>query len=180
MNSNGALELFLKSFEHYYNVYTKNVEAPFVAEAEFKSHSEQYLLVKSAKLADIDSNEYVFFYKHADDCANNNDSQTQAASSPLSPKILEELSKLAWERALLKVHPYYGHRNTDVTLIILSEKVCEEAFKLVKKLNFYKSYKLGFYGWSAFRLLVCETSSGRNASNRRGSDLKRIAGKLKG
>ena len=161
MNSNGAFEKILHSFEQYYDI-SKDVDAPFVAEAIFKSHNEQYFLVKAAKTADIDSNEFVFFY----------------IDNEIHVEKLAELSNLAWERGLSRVSPYYGHRNSDVTLIILSDKIEEESFKKIKKLNLYKSYKFGLYGWSSFRALAYETSTGRAATNRRGSDLKKLVASL--
>lgn len=161
MNSNGAFEKILHSFEQYYDI-SKEVDAPFVAEAIFKSHNEQYFLVKAAKTADIDSNEFVFFY----------------INNEINAEKLSELSNLAWERGLSRVSPYYGHRNSDVTLIILSDKIEEESFKKIKKLNLYKSYKFGLYGWSSFRALAYETSTGRAATNRRGSDLKKLVASL--
>lgn len=161
MNSNGAFEKILHSFEQYYDI-SKDVDAPFVAEAIFKSHNEQYFLVKAAKTADIDSNEFVFFY----------------INNEIHAEELAELSNLAWERGLSRVSPYYGHRNSDVTLIILSDKIEEESFKKIKKLNLYKSYKFGLYGWSSFRALAYETSTGRAATNRRGSDLKKLVASL--
>lgn len=161
MNSNGAFEKILHSFEQYYDI-SKDVDAPFVAEAIFKSHNEQYFLVKAAKTADIDSNEFVFFY----------------INNEINAEKLSELSNLAWERGLSRVSPYYGHRNSDVTLIILSDKIEEESFKKIKKLNLYKSYKFGLYGWSSFRALAYETSTGRAATNRRGSDLKKLVASL--
>ncbi len=161
MNSNGAFEKILHSFEQYYDI-SKDVDAPFVAEAIFKSHNEQYFLVKAAKTADIDSNEFVFFY----------------INNEIHAEKLSELSNLAWERGLSRVSPYYGHRNSDVTLIILSDKIEEESFKKIKKLNLYKSYKFGLYGWSSFRALAYETSTGRAATNRRGSDLKKLVASL--
>ncbi len=173
MNSNGALEKLLHSFERYYSISTENISHPFVAEAVFKSHSEQYFLVKSAKLADIDSNEFVFFYKCGEDADLN-----QASDRKMTPKEIDEIANIAWERGLSRISPYYGHRNTDVTLIILSPKISEESFKKVKKLNHYKSYKFGLYGWSAFRALAYETSTGRAVTNRRGSDLRKIIGSL--
>lgn len=161
MYSNGAFEKILHSFEQYYDI-SKDVDSPFVAEAIFKSHNEQYFLVKAAKTADIDSNEFVFFY----------------INNEIHAEKLAELSNLAWERGLSRVSPYYGHRNSDVTLIILSDKIEEESFKKIKKLNLYKSYKFGLYGWSSFRALAYETSTGRAATNRRGSDLKKLVASL--
>ena len=169
MNSNGALERILKSFERYYDIKTEDVESPFAAEAVFKSHNEQYFLVKAAKLADIDSNEFVFFYSPHN---------SEADDSELSSGQASELAKMAWERGLSRVTPYFGHRNSDVTLIYLSEKIPDESFKTIKKLNFYKSYKFSLYGWCSFRALAYETSTGRFATNRRGSDLKKIVSSL--
>lgn len=179
MNSNGVLEKLLHSFEDYYTVSTSNVAAPFVAEAEFKSHNEQYMLVRVAKIADIDSNDFVFFYIDDEILTQaQNDGRAGAVSASLPPEKITELSELAWERGLSKITPYYGHRNSDVTLIILAEKFPEDSFKTVKKLKFYKSYKFGLYGWSAFRALAYETSTGRAVTNRRGSDLKKLVGSL--
>ena len=54
MNSRLALEKIIESFRRYYDVSTENVDLPFAAKAVFKSHNEQYFLVKAAKVADID------------------------------------------------------------------------------------------------------------------------------
>ena len=98
MNSNEALEHLLHSYEAYYNVSTQNVAAPFVAEASFKSHNEQYMLVKAAKIADIDSNEFVFFYINA---------APACGGKGLTVEKITELSKIAWERGLSQVAPYH-------------------------------------------------------------------------
>ena len=65
-DSESTLEKLLHSFESYYNVQTNGVEEPFSATAEFHSHTEQYFLVKEAHIADIDSNDYVYFIEEKD------------------------------------------------------------------------------------------------------------------
>ena len=161
-DSESTLEKLLHSFESYYNVERNGVEEPFSATAEFHSHTEQYFLVKEAHIADIDSNDYVYFIEE----------------NSLSSSRFSELSSIAWERGLSKVHPASGHRNSDVTLIILAEKIDPETFKQIKKHNLHKSYKFGFYGWSNLRIMAYETSTGRAVTNRYGSDLKKLAGTL--
>ena len=161
-NSESTLQKLLHSFERYYNVQTENLPAPFSATAEFHSHTEQYFLVKEAHIADIDSNDYVYFIEE----------------NSLSSSRFSELSSIAWERGLSKVHPASGHRNSDVTLIILAEKIDPETVKKIKKHNLHKSYKFGFYGWSNLRIMAYETSTGRAVTNRYGSDLKKLAGTL--
>ena len=56
-----ALGRVLRSYQTYYNIKTEAVEPPFAAEAIFGSHNEQYFLIKKAKVADIDTNETVYF-----------------------------------------------------------------------------------------------------------------------
>ena len=56
-----ALDKLLPSFRRYYNVKTEDVAAPFVAEAVFQSHNEQYFLIKSARISEANSNEFAYF-----------------------------------------------------------------------------------------------------------------------
>jgi len=160
MNSNRALEKLLHSFESYYTISTKDVSAPFAAEAVFNSHGEKYFLVRAAKLADIDSNEFVFFY-----CSEKEELDFQKVT---------ELASSAWERGLSRVNAYYGHRNTDISLFILSDKLSQTALKKIKKINFYKSYKFGLYGWSRFKIIAADFSSSLIACNSFGAEFKKV------
>ena len=162
MNSNDALQTLLHSFERYYNVKTDGVTVPFAAEAEFHSHTEQYFLVKAAHVADIDSSEFVFF----------------AVEPQLTSARLAELDGAAWNEGLSRVKPYMGHRNSDVTLIVLADTIDDDAFVRVRKTTHYKSYKFSLYGWSHFRALAYEASTGRLAYNRFGKDLQKLVGNL--
>ena len=93
-----ALERVLRSYQTYYNIKTEAVEPPFAAEAIFGSHNEQYFLIKKAKVADIDTNETVYF----------------ATEESLSKDRLLELDSIAWERGTANVQPSSNHRNSDV------------------------------------------------------------------
>ena len=151
------IEKVLPSFERYYTV-KKVSDPPFCAEAEFRSHNEQYFLVRSAHIADIDSNEFVFF-----------------ASIPnLDSQKLNELTKSAWENGLTRVKPYNGHRNSDVTLIIITDKIDEETKKAIKKTKLYKSYKFSLWGWSNFKLAVVEADTQGIYFNRFGKDYQKL------
>ena len=158
MNTDEALKKLLRSFEHYYDIKLENAVPPFAAEAEFHQHQEQYILVRAAHVSDVDSNEYVFFYT----CAS------------LSKENLAETAEKAWKEGLSRVKVYPGHRNSDVILIILADKIDEDALKQVKKIKYYKSYAFSFRGWSHFKLVAMETFSKKLASNRLGKDLKKL------
>ena len=84
------------------------------------------------------------------------------------------MTSLAWEKGLARVKPYNGHRNSDVTLIIVAEKVDEEIKKQIKKTKYYKSYKFSLHGWSNFKLAVVELDSQGIYFNRFGKDYQKL------
>jgi hypothetical protein len=114
--------------------------------------------VRSAHIADIDSNEFVYF----------------TTIENLDTHALEELTKLAWEKGLSLVKPHSGHRNSDVTLIIIAEKVDDEAKEAIRKTKLYKSYKFSFWGWSNFKLAAAELLNQGIYSNRLGKDYRKL------
>ena len=157
MEISEAIERILPAFEQYYTV-NKESEPPFCAQAEFRSHNEQYFLVRSAHIADIDSNEFVYF----------------ASEPSLSNEKLSELVNKAWQNGLSKVKPYNGHRNSDVTLIIITKKFECPLEKAIKKIKLYKSYKYSFHGWSNFKLAVVELDTNSIYFNRFGKDYRKL------
>ncbi len=158
MDQKEALNRFLRAFEAYYNVRREEIEPPFDAEAEFHSHDEQFFLVRSATISEAESNDYVYF----------------ASRDLLDEELLRRLDETAWERGLARVKPHANHRNSDITLIILADTITEGAAALAPKLRRYKSYRFSFQGWTHYRLLAVELSSGRAYTNRQGRDLKKL------
>lgn len=152
------LEKHLISYSRYYTIKKENVTPPFYCEAEFVSHTEKYVLVKAAHIADIDSNEFVYFH----------------ASQSLSLDQLKSCVETAWENGISKVHPYSGHRNSDVTVVFFSDKIEDEVFSSIKKVKKYKSYKHSFWGYSHLRVVVKDVSTGVISSNFQGRTLKKI------
>ena len=153
-----TLNALLPLFKNYYNIKTEDVEEPFVAEAAFESHNEQYYLIKAAKVADVDMNEYVYFAK----------------CDTLTPEEFKKLDETAWERGLSKAKPGYNHRSTDVTLVIVAGSIEEETKKLIRKTRHYKSYKWGFHGWSNYRLVAIGCNERKAFYNHQGQNLKKL------
>jgi hypothetical protein len=164
MEPSQVIKKLLPAFQQYYTIKETDVTPPFCAEAEFRSHNEQYFLVRSAHIADIDSNEFVYF----------------AAADSLDSSKLEELVKAAWEAGLAKVKPYNGHRNSDVSLLIFTKSISPETAIKIKKTKLYKSYKFSLHGWSHFKLAVCDLgTTGKDGapevfSNRQGKDFAKL------
>lgn len=151
-----TLEKLLPSYNDYYDVKLEDTLSPFKAEAKFISHMEQYFLVKSAKLSDIDSTEHIYF----------------AAEKDLNFNQLSDMCQKAWEDGLKSITPYYGHRNSDVTVIVFCENPEAELLKKVRKIKYTKSYKFMLHGWSNFKLVVADVTTGKIAANRYGADNK--------
>ena len=158
MAPSDAIKQILPAFEQYYTVKKEEITPPFCNEAEFRSHNEQYFLVRSAHIADIDSNEFVYF----------------ADPEELTSEQLNELVNAAWNAGLAKVRPYNGHRNSDVSLLIFTKSITPETINSIKKTKLYKSYKFSFYGWSHFKLAVCNTSDMEVYTNRQGKDFAKL------
>ena len=152
-----SLDAILPLFSHYYDVVTP-VASPFDARADFKSHNEQYVLVKAAHIADIDSNEHIFFKQCGE----------------LTENELLRYHETAWEQGQSMITPYYGHKNTDISLMILAEGISDEASGRVPRLRHSAVYKLGLYGYSNYRLVVVDTKSGHIYCNRNGRTLKSV------
>ncbi len=159
MTQNEALEVLLKSYHDYYDV--TRIEDPdslFAAQAVFHSHDEQFFLVKKAVVSEAESNEIVSI----------------AVCDALDADFLRKLDETAWNDGIAHVKPHRSHRNTDITLIILADTVSAEAKQTVKKLRRYQSYKLGMCGWSNYRLVALECSTGTLSCNRMGKELKKL------
>jgi hypothetical protein len=163
MNRNTAdkealLEKVLRSFEAYYNIDRETPTEPFDAEASFGMHDEQYFLMKSARISQSDSSEYVFF----------------RLLDHLDPQAFRELDRKAWETTLSRVDLSGSHKSTDACLVIIADTVDPEALEEVRKTDHYKSYRLGLKGWSTCRMIVYECQTGRPCCNRRGEDLSKL------
>ena len=158
MAPSDAIKQILPAFEQYYTVKKEEITPPFCSEAEFRSHNEQYFLVRSAHIADIDSNEFVYF----------------ADPDELTSEKLDELVNAAWNAGLAKVRPYNGHRNSDVSLLVFTKSINQETISSIKKTKLYKSYKFSFHGWSHFKLAVCNTSDMDVYTNRQGKDYTKL------
>ncbi|MCD7845544.1 MAG: hypothetical protein LUG57_06790 [Oscillospiraceae bacterium] len=159
MTPTESLEILLKSYRSYYDITRhEEPEALFAAEAVFHSHDEQFFLIKKAVVSEAESNEQVFI----------------AVEDALDEALLRRLDEAAWAAGLARVKPHKSHRNTDITLIILADTIAPEARAAVKKLRHYKSYSFGLQGWSNYRLVALETSTGTLSYNRLGGSLKKL------
>lgn len=158
MTTNETLEHLLRSYVRYYDIHREDVTEGFAAEAHFHSHDEQYFLVKTAKLAEADSHEYVYF----------------ALAETLTAETVQSLSDMAWAAGMSHVQATSTHHSSDVALIILADTIDPDAVRPIKKARRFASYKHGLHGFSHFRLIAFEPTSKKIVHNRMGDTLKKL------
>ena len=146
----------LKAYERYYNIVRDGCISGFDATGFLSNEAEQYFLVRSARTAFIRSYEYVYFKK----------------CESLGTDELKNLDRMAWEDGMAHVRPSAEHKNTDVALIIVADRVSQDVKDSIVSYKHSRNYKLGFFGFSNYRLVVMESLTGTLLTNRRGRDHK--------
>ena len=152
-----ALEQLLPSYERYYDV-TRERRGSFAATARFYTKGEQYFLIKSAKMWELESNEFVYFLP----------------TDHLTEDQLAERIEEAWNDAMPQVRPSESHRNSDVTLVVLTPELEKNVRKALRRFHRSVGYRHGMHGWSNLRLGAIELSDGKISTNRHGADLKKL------
>ena len=138
--------------EAWYDVFTDYEFAgrTFDAYCEFHSHGEKYVLVKRAKLWEVNAHEYLFI----------------DALDHLDAGTLDSYVEFMETRALEKVDPVPNHMQSSLSLVIVADRVDDEAKRACRKTRFRKNFALGnagknnkmFYVPMVFMLAVTLTS----------------------
>ncbi|MCR5775773.1 MAG: hypothetical protein K6G42_11875 [Lachnospiraceae bacterium] len=152
------LEKVIGSYEQYYDVNRDTPTEPFEAEATFKSHGEEYFLIRSAKINEMDSMETAFF----------------ADIEKLEETDYDRLLDKAWDETLSRADVKPNHRNSDGILIITANSIDDKVKKKIRNTRRYKSYRFSFWGWSEIRVIAYEHHSGKVVYNRQGDILKKL------
>lgn len=156
MRLDEALARVLKAYEHYYTVLREDIAPPFDAEALFLQHDERYFISRSIRLSESDAREHIYF----------------AAVEALDGARFRALDEAAWSRGLALVKPEWGHRGSDIGLIILTDRLEPEAAGLIRAANRSKGYTFSLKGWTNYRLIAMELPSGATACNRLGRQME--------
>ena len=128
----------------------------FPGYAEFHSYGEKYVLVKSAKLWEVDTHEYLFF----------------VLADALDETQVRDLVSFMEHDGLKKVVPKPNHMSSAISLVIVADSCTQEAAKAVRKTRFRKNFALGIRGWADLRVAVADLSANRVITNAAGKQLK--------
>lgn len=156
MTIDGIFDKLTEAYGGYYNIARDDGVEPFDARGYLSNEAQQYFLVKAAHIASVNSYEYVYFKK----------------CGQLDKALLDGLDEKAWEDGLSRVEPSSDHKNTDIALIVITDRVTDEVKGAIDTYKHSKNYKFGLHGFSNYRLVVIEAFSGLILTNRRGRDLK--------
>ena len=128
----------------------------FPGYAEFHSYGEKYVLVKRAKLWEVDTHEYLFF----------------VLADKLGETQVRDLVSFMERDGLRKVVPEPNHMSSAISLVIVADSCTDEAAKTVRKTRFRKNFALGIRGWANLRVAVADLSANRVITNAAGKQLK--------
>lgn len=152
------LQKLLNRFYRYYTVNEETPLEPFAAEAEFRVHGEEFFLIRRAKYAEMDSREFYYFY----------------LTDFLEPEEIAEINELAWNNGLSRMEIKEHHRNSDVIVCVIADRIPEETRKAIRKARYFKNYRHGLLGFSQFKLAAFELESGKTFTNYQGKPLKKL------
>ena len=157
MNLDELYKKILDAYRIYYNL-DETGEPPFDATAVFQRSTDQYFLIRKARVAHYNEAEYVYFAKR----------------DHLTASELKDLDQTAWGRGCKHIIPSPDHKCSDVILILVADTIDEDVKALIPKLKHSQSYRFGFYGYSNYKLAVIESSTAHSLYNGQGKALKRL------
>lgn len=154
-----VLERLLKAHEAWFDVFRGHEFAgrTFAGYAEFHSSAEQYVLVKRAKLWEVNTHEYLFF-----------DTVDRLSSSYLASSI--DFMK---HEAIKKVKLEPDHMSSFLSLVIVADSIDDDAAHELQHTRFRKNFALGFKGWTDLRLAALDITQDRVITNPMGKELRR-------
>lgn len=154
-----VLERLLKAHEAWFDVFREHEFAgrTFAGYAEFHSSAEQYVLVKRAKLWEINTHEYLFF-----DLVDHLDSS-----------YLTEAVRYMEHEAIKKVKLEPDHMSSFLSLVIIADSIDDDAAHELQHTRFRKNFALGFKGWADLRLAAIDVTQHRVITNPMGKELRK-------
>lgn len=157
---NSLLEAYKAYFDIKKNIQIDNI--PMAAEAIFHSRSEKYVLVQSAKLWAVETNEYVYFI-------------TKEISSPQEFKKWRDK---VLEVGMKKIKPHSEHMYSYITMIYIADNIDEEIAKEIEKFSCHKMFLLSLHGWMYFRIAAVDLSKNIIITNKKGREIRKIMKKV--
>lgn len=158
------LEKLRESYEYYYDIGDGDAGSglPLLYTATFHMRSEGYVLIKRAKIWAAETNEYAYIF----------------SMHELDAETASKCIEFALNDGFPKIKPDPEHRESYIIALFVADVIDEEAAKIIRSRKFYKSFKLGLWGWSALRTAAVGLEKELIETNKAGSNLVSFFRKL--
>ncbi len=158
MNTKTALEKFTDSLKSFYNIDLNSGIPGVAARADYFEHCEQFLVSRKANLWTADGEEFMYILT------------AEHLTRDFFDSSMEKIGS-DWKN---HAHIGPGHMYTYITPVFLCQTADKDALKALKKFRKYKSYRLGFHGWSEFHTAAYVCSMGSACSNGSGRGVRKM------
>jgi hypothetical protein len=150
----------LKAYGAYFDIRrdVRKENIFLAAEAEFHSRCEKYILVQSAKLWAVETNEYVYFV-------------TEEMASADELKLWRDK---VIEMGMKKIKPNSEHMYSYITMIYIADSIDDDTKREIEKFSCHKMFLLSLHGWMYFRMAAVDLSKNIIITNKKGRDVKKI------
>ena len=151
MTKEEVLERLVGAYTAYFNIRrdTELDGLPVAMDAEYHVRNEQYVLSREAKLWEAENDEYAFV----------------VVLEELDPENLRAYYDAVLKEGMSRVDPRANHMRTDITMLVLADRIQPEAAAALKKLKYSKSFLFTLRGWAQFRAAALEVSTGQTYAN---------------
>lgn len=135
---------------------------PLFATARYRSRSEKYVLVKSAKLWAMENNDHVYFF----------------SAESFDGEAAGRCMDYAVSHALGEIKPHSEHMCSFITAVFIMDEAAADALEEIRSRKFYKSFRATLHGWSRLKTVAVELGKEVVVTNREGRDLRKTYLKL--
>lgn len=165
MTREEMLKMLLQSYAASYDI----VEAPndeempsLAAKAHFHVEESKYMIVRSARMYETASDEYVWFF-----------------SVPhLNDAMCEACIRYTWNQGLPLAKHDGKQMVTRIVAVFLCDSMDPEAEQRVRKCALYKSFQFSLKGWAECHTVAADLQKEYAVSNRYGRDTANYLNKL--
>lgn len=159
MTKQECLERLIRAYEHSYDI-VRDIqvgEQTYPAGANYFLRDENYLIDRKKVLSVVENFEYVYFY----------------LTDTLTVEDVKRQYELTRDHGLSRINPNKTHMSTRVTLVILADRIEDDAKKLLKKTRFHKDFWLALHGWMEYQIAAMETTTKCFLSNPAGREVRK-------
>jgi len=154
------LSKLLEVYSHHYDIDADgsvNGAGHYPATATYFLRDENYLLTKKHVLNAVENYDYMYFL----------------IADEIDAETLQKEIDFSLAEGMKRVKPHKEHMSSFISLVIIADRISDDAKKLIKRSNKRKYFRLALHGWMEYHIAAIETSSNNVISNPAGRDKRK-------